>query len=121
MSPPVSSFQSKATDKQMHQTIKPTNQEQKDGIMFRGICELKTNNSRERYDHDLKQMKEIAKYLKKICNFIDMKSQSLPKKSFYFFEKSNREKLFTETKSNFSFLLATPEVSKAEHCPGKNI
>ena len=51
----------KPANKQIHQIKIPTKQENYDGIRFWGIPELKTINSRERYEHDLEQVKEITK------------------------------------------------------------
>ena len=52
---------------------KNATKEQYDGIRFRGIPELKTSNSRERYEHDLKQVKLITKHLNVTCNVTDLK------------------------------------------------
>ena len=56
----------------VHHSKKAT-KEQYDGIRFRGIPELKTSNSRERYEHDLKQVKLITKHLNVTCNVTDLK------------------------------------------------
>ena len=57
----------------MHQAKKPANHENFVGIRFRGILELKTNNIRERYEHDLKKVKRVTKHLKVTCNVTDKK------------------------------------------------
>ena len=51
----------------------PKNHENYEGIRFRGIPELKSNNSRERYEHDLKQVKAVTKHLQITCNVTDLK------------------------------------------------
>ena len=52
---------------------KPVNKEQYDGIRFRGIPELNSKSTRERYEHDLKEVKAIIKHLKVFCNVTDIK------------------------------------------------
>ena len=43
-----------------------------DGIWFRGIPELVSTNIRDRYEHDLKEVKAIAKHLSVTCNVTDL-------------------------------------------------
>ena len=43
---------------------KPENKEQYDGIRFRGIPKLNSKSTRDRYEHDLKEVKAILKHLK---------------------------------------------------------
>ena len=52
---------------------KPVNKEQYDGIRFRGIPELNSKSIRERYGHDLKEVKAIIKHLEVFCNVTDIK------------------------------------------------
>ena len=52
---------------------KKLTKEQKVGIRFQGNPELKTYNSRERYEHDLKKVKLITKHLSVTCNVTDLK------------------------------------------------
>ena len=65
LSTPVPPSEPKPTNKQKHRTKKPTNQENYDGIRFRGILEVKTN----------KQSNEVTKHLKVTCNVTDIKRQ----------------------------------------------
>ena len=58
---PAPPSEPKPANKQLHQIKISTIQENYDGIRFGGIPELKTNNSRENYEHDLEQVKEITK------------------------------------------------------------
>ena len=44
-----------------------------DNIRFRGIPELNSTNSRDRCEHDLKEVKAIAKHLRVTCNVTDLK------------------------------------------------
>ena len=44
-----------------------------DGIRFRGIPELVSTNSRDRYEHDFKEVKAVAKHLRVTCNVTDLK------------------------------------------------
>ena len=69
--PPPSDL--KPTKNQLHQTKNQKNQKNFDRIRFRGISEKKKNSSRERYEHDLKQVKEVSKHLKVTSNVIDLK------------------------------------------------
>ena len=43
-----------------------------DGIRFPGIPELVSTNSRDRYKHDLKEVKTIAKHIRVTCNVTDL-------------------------------------------------
>ena len=52
---------------------KPVNKEQYDGIRFRGTPELNSKSTRDRYEHDLKELKAIKKHLKVFCNITDIK------------------------------------------------
>ena len=52
---------------------KPVNKEQYGGIRFRGIPELNSKSTRDRYEHDLKEVKAIMKHLKVFCNVTDIK------------------------------------------------
>ena len=52
---------------------KPVNKERYDGIRFRGIPELNSNSTRDRYEHDLKEVKAKMKHLKIFCNVTDLK------------------------------------------------
>ena len=52
---------------------KPVNKEQYDGIRFRGTPELNSKSTRDRYEHDLKEVKAIMKNLKVFCNITDIK------------------------------------------------
>ena len=45
-----------------------------DGILFRGIPELVSTNSRDRYENDLKDVKAIAKPLRVTCNVTVLKT-----------------------------------------------
>ena len=42
------------------------------GIRFRGIPELVSTKTRDRYEHDLKEVKAIAKHLGVTCNITDL-------------------------------------------------
>ena len=44
-----------------------------EGIEYRGILELVSTNSRVRYEHDLKEVKSMAKHLRVLCNVTDLK------------------------------------------------
>ena len=44
-----------------------------DGIQYRGIPELVSTNSTDRYELDLKELKSIAKHLRVTCNVTDLK------------------------------------------------
>ena len=55
----------------MHHSKKLTKEH--DGILFRGNPELKTYNSRERYEHDPKEVKLITKHLSVTCNVTDLR------------------------------------------------
>ena len=52
---------------------KPVNKEQYHGIRFRGIPELNSKSTRDRYEHELKEVKAIIKHLKVFCNVTDFK------------------------------------------------
>ena len=45
-----------------------------DSIRFRGIPELVSTNSRDRYENDLKDVKAIAKHLRVTCNVTFLKT-----------------------------------------------
>ena len=52
---------------------KPVNKEQYDGTWVHGIPELNSKSTRDRYEHDLKELKAIMKHLKVCCNVTDIK------------------------------------------------
>ena len=55
------------------QTQKILKKEYYDSIRRRGIPELVSTNSRDRYEHHLKEVKAIAKHVRITCNVTDLK------------------------------------------------
>ena len=70
--PPEPLFKRANTEKPIENQTR-SKSEKFDGIRLRGIPELNTKNSRERYEHDLKEVKAIMKHLKVTCNVTDLK------------------------------------------------
>ena len=58
---------------QLPQKPKEINKEAFDGIGLRGIPELKSNNSRERYNHDINEAKSLIAHLAVEGNFKELK------------------------------------------------
>ena len=58
---------------QLPQKSKQINKEAFDGIRLRGIPELRSNNSRERFDHDINEAKSIIAHLAVEGNIKELK------------------------------------------------